>query len=96
MAITNGAPVASIPLRIQTAQSSILIPGKTPPLWVFNSYMHFACVYGKSPVGLPIPAALKKANNPKFDEDFNKRLQELAWKTVTSHPLSGVKAPDAK
>ena len=29
-------------------------------------------------------------------EDFNKRLQELAWKTVISHPLSGVKAPDKK
>jgi len=65
-----------------------------PPLWAFNSYMHFACIYGKSPVGLPIPAVLKKTNNPKFDEDFNKRLQELAWKTVINHPLSGVKAPE--
>jgi hypothetical protein len=63
-----------------------------PPLWTLNSYMHFACIYGKSPVGLPMPAVLKNAKNPKFDEDFNKRLQELAWKTVTSYPLSGVKA----
>jgi hypothetical protein len=67
-----------------------------PPLWTLNSYIHFACIYGKSPVGLPIPAVLKKANNPKFDEDFNKRLQELAWKTVINYPLSGVKAPEAK
>jgi len=67
-----------------------------PPLWTFNSYIHFACIYGKSPVGLPIPAALKQANNPKYDEDFNKRLQELAWKTVIEHPLSGVKDPAAK
>jgi hypothetical protein len=67
-----------------------------PPLWTLNSYIHFACIYGKSPVGLPIPAVLKNANNPKFDEDFNKRLQELAWKTVINYPLSGVKAPDAK
>ena len=67
-----------------------------PVLWVFNSYIHFACIYGKSPVGLPIPARLKQANNPKFDEDFNKRLQELAWKTVINCPLSGVKDPAAK
>jgi hypothetical protein len=64
-----------------------------PPLWVLNSYIHFACIYGVSPVGLPMPARLKQANNPKFDEDFNKRLQELAWKTVIEYPLSGVKAP---
>jgi hypothetical protein len=64
-----------------------------PPLWAFNSYMHFACIYGVSPVGLPIPAVLKNARNPKFDADFNKRLQELAWKTVIDCPLSGVKAP---
>jgi hypothetical protein len=66
-----------------------------PVLWVLNSYIHFACIYGKSPVGMPIPARLKQANNPKFDADFNKRLQELAWKAVIEHPLSGVKAPDA-
>jgi hypothetical protein len=64
----------------------------TPVLWTLNSYIHFATIYGKSPVGLPAPAMLKRANNPKFDEDFNKRLQELAWKTVTEYPLSGVKA----
>jgi hypothetical protein len=67
-----------------------------PPLWVLNSYIHFACIYGKSPVGLPIPAVLTNAKNAKFDEDFNKRLQELAWKTVINYPLSGVKAPATK
>ena len=64
-----------------------------PPLVALNAYLHFATIYGKSPVGLPIPAILKKANNPKWDDNFNKALQELAWKTVTSYPLSGVKAP---
>jgi hypothetical protein len=67
-----------------------------PVLWTLNSYIHFACIYGKSPVGLPIPAALKRANNPKYDDDFNKRLQELAWKTVINYPLSGVKATAEK
>jgi hypothetical protein len=47
-------------------------------------------------VGLPIPAVLKNTTNAKFDEDFNKRLQELAWKTVINYPLSGVKAPAEK
>ena len=39
-----------------------------------------------------LPAILKKANNPKWDDNFNKALQELAWKTVVNYPLSGVKA----
>ncbi len=67
----------------------------TPALVALNAYLHFATLYGRSPVGLPIPAVLKKTNNPKFDEAFNKALQELAWKTVTSYPLSGVPAPEA-
>lgn len=70
----------------------------TPPLVALNVYLHFATIYGRSPIGLPMPAVLKRAqaNNPKWDDNFNKALQELAWKTVTTYPLSGVKAPDAK
>ena len=64
-----------------------------PPLVALNVYLHFATIYGRSPVGLPIPTILKRANNPKWDDNFNKALQELAWKTVTSYPLSGVKSP---
>jgi hypothetical protein len=65
----------------------------TPPLISLNVYLHFATIYGKSPVGLPMPAVLKKANKPQWDDNFNKALQELAWKTVTNYPLSGVKVP---
>ena len=43
-------------------------------------------------VGLPMPATLKRANNPKWDATFNKSLQELAWKTAIDYPFSGVKA----
>jgi hypothetical protein len=68
----------------------------TPPLVTLNAYLHFATIYGRSPVGLPIPAILKKANNPKFDDAFNKALQELAWNTVINYPPSGVKAPAEK
>lgn len=63
-----------------------------PPLVALNAYLHFATIYGRSPVGLPMPTILKKANNPKWDDNFNKALQELAWKTVINYPLSGVKA----
>jgi hypothetical protein len=66
-----------------------------PPLVALNAYLHFATIYGRSPVGLPMPTILKKANNPKWDDNFNKALQELAWKTVTTYPLSGVKASGA-
>jgi hypothetical protein len=40
-----------------------------------------------------MPTILKRANNPKWDESFNKALQEFAWKTVIEYPYSGVKAP---
>jgi hypothetical protein len=40
-----------------------------------------------------VTTPLKRANNPKWDEAFNKALQELAWKTVIQYPYSGVKAP---
>ena len=63
-----------------------------PPLVALNAYLHFATIYGRSPVGLPIPAVLKRANNPKWDDNFNKALQQLAWNTVINYPLSGVKA----
>jgi hypothetical protein len=68
----------------------------TPVLVTLNAYTHYATIYGRSPVGLPMPATLKRANNPKFDEAFNKALQELAWKVVINYPLSGVKAPEKK
>jgi hypothetical protein len=67
-----------------------------PPLITLNAYVHFAAVYGRSPVGLPLPTVLKRANNPKWDEAFNKTLQELAWKTVLDYSeYDGVKAPGA-
>jgi hypothetical protein len=65
----------------------------TAPLVALNVYLHFATIYGRSPVGLPIPSILKRVTNAKWDENFNKALQELAWKTVIAYPYSGVKAP---
>ena len=54
-----------------------------------SSYCHFAVIYQRSPVGLPLPTALAK--NPAWDEKLNHLLQELAWDAVTKHAMSGVK-----
>jgi hypothetical protein len=64
----------------------------TPPLETLNTYMHYAVIYGQSPVGLPMPSLLKKANKDAWDDKFNRTLQELAWETLTNYPNSGVKA----
>jgi hypothetical protein len=64
-----------------------------PPLAVLVTYCHFAAIYGRSPVGLPVPAQLKK--QPQA-EALNRLLQQLAWDAVTAHPLSGVPPTPAK
>ena len=54
---------------------------------LLSAYCHYAVIYRRSPVGLPIP--------PKFSlksEALNRLLQELAWDAVIHHPLSGVKS----
>lgn len=56
------------------------------------TYCHFAVIYGRSPVGLPAPAAIAKL--PEADA-LNRVLQKLAWDAVTQHPLSGIHAPAA-
>lgn len=54
------------------------------------SYVHFAVVYRRSPIGLPMPAVLKRGSHPHWDDKLNRTLQEIAWKAVTDHPLSGL------
>src|SRR5262249_28988347 len=66
------------------------------PLEALNTYLHYAVIYGQSPVGLPTPSLLKKANKEGWDDKFNRSLQEIAWETVTSYPYSGVTAAPAK
>jgi hypothetical protein len=60
---------------------------------VLVTYCHFAAIYQRSPVGLPVPAALKDA--PQAAE-LNALLQELAWEAVTRYPMSGVKTEAGK
>lgn len=61
-----------------------------PPLQVLAAYCHYAVIYRRSPVGLPLPPVLEKAKLPDSDK-LNRLLQELAWDAVSKHPLSGVK-----
>ncbi|MBS0208579.1 MAG: hypothetical protein JSS27_06450 [Planctomycetes bacterium] len=62
-----------------------------PPLQVLVAYVYFSQIYGRSPVGLPVPPALKGVDDAKTAEALNRVLQELAWQAVIEHPLSGVK-----
>ena len=65
----------------------------TAPIKVLASYCHFAVVYKRSPVGLPMPTFLLEATNSDWKNDtLNRLLQELAWDAATHHPLSGVES----
>lgn len=58
-----------------------------PQIRVLSAYCHFAVIYRRSPVGLPVSSQLAKLPEA---EKLNRLLQEIAWKAVTEHPLSGV------
>jgi hypothetical protein len=62
------------------------------PLAILVAYCYYAQIYGQSPVGLPMPSALKSVGDEQTAAKLNHVLQEIAWQAVTSHPLSGVKA----
>lgn len=55
----------------------------TQPIMALAGYCHYAVIYGKSPIGLPIPAILRR--NPAWNEKLNRLLQELAWEAVQKH-----------
>ncbi len=58
-----------------------------PQIRVLSAYCHFAVIYRRSPVGLPVVSQLAKLPEA---EKLNRMLQEIAWKAVTGHPMSGV------
>jgi len=62
----------------------------TPTLKLLSAYCHFAVIYRRSPVGLPLPR--DPENNPSGGVELNRILQELAWDAASQHPLSGVSA----
>ena len=55
------------------------------PVVILVSYCNFACITSRSPVGLDV-------KEPAIDADLHKLLQRIAWDTVSSYSLSGVKA----
>ncbi|HEX3152764.1 MAG TPA: SGNH/GDSL hydrolase family protein [Gemmataceae bacterium] len=63
----------------------------TAPLQVLVAYCNYAVIYRRSPVGLPVPNALKAAKLGDDEEKLNRLLQELAWDAVKQHPLSGIR-----
>ncbi len=68
----------------------------TAVVGVLNAYCHFAVIYGKCPVGLPAPDALKNARLGENADKVNRVLQEAAWGAVCAEPLSGVKEAGGK
>lgn len=62
----------------------------TAPGQVLVAYCHFAVIYRRSPVGLPVPPTLARMGFA--DEKLNRLLQEIAWDAVIHEPLSGVSA----
>lgn len=60
------------------------------PLRVLAAYCHYAVIYKRSPVGLPVPADFVRSKNPEWGADLNRLLQELAWDAVIHHPMSGM------
>lgn len=56
------------------------------PILILTTYCNFACITGRSPVGL-------KVSEKDVSDELNTLLQQIAWETVTAYPLSGVKAP---
>jgi hypothetical protein len=68
-----------------------------PALQVLSGYCHFAVIYRRSPVGLPVPSLLAKDKSlsDADKEKLNRLLQEIAWETVRHHPLTGLTAEAA-
>jgi hypothetical protein len=64
----------------------------TTPLQFLSSYCHFAVIYRRSPVGLPVPRQFKTLATMSEDEQakLNTLLQQIAWETVSRHPMSGI------
>ncbi len=67
-----------------TKQRELFVDAVHPsaPMEALNTYLHFAVLYGRSPVGLPMPTMLKNSKREAWDDNFNRSLQELAWETA--------------
>lgn len=57
-----------------------------PPVMALATYCNFACLYGRSPVGLDDGDRQLDAIHPQL----RRELQQIAWDVVTANPMSGV------
>jgi hypothetical protein len=57
------------------------------PVMALATYCNFACIYGRSPVGIDDG----DRELDKIHPDLRTLLQKIAWEAVTAHPGSGVK-----
>ncbi|MCL4068722.1 hypothetical protein M3484_19325 [Pseudomonas sp. GX19020] len=51
---------------------------------------HYAVIYGRSPVGLPVAVSRADGSRINIDPVAARRMQEIAWDVVTAYPPSGV------
>jgi hypothetical protein len=58
-----------------------------PPLALLVTYCHFAAIYQRSPVGLPVPVEITEYPQA---EELTRLLQQVAWDAVSAYPMSGV------
>ena len=49
---------------------------------ILVSYCNYACITGKSPVGLDV-------REPAISAELHALLQRIAWDTVSTYPMSG-------
>lgn len=70
-------------LTRQTELFSDPIGHPTAPLTVLVAYCHYAAIFQRTPVGLPLPAVLRKAT---LAAELNQVLQEVAWQAVGAKP----------
>lgn len=77
-------------LKVQWDLFSDPLGHPKPPLTVMMACCHYAVIYRRSPLGLPVPKAL--GADGADGAALNRLLQELAWDAVIHHPLSGVTA----
>ncbi len=79
-----------------TDQGDLFVDPAHPsaPLETLNAYLHFAVLYRRSPVGLPMPQLLRKANRDQWDDTFNTTLQEIAWKSASHYSYAGIELPN--
>jgi hypothetical protein len=94
--VTLRTKIANKEMPGLTSQAELFrdpISHPTPPLEALNTYLHYAVIYGRSPVGLPAPELLKKAKKEAWDDEFNRTLQTIAWETASQYPYSGIRLP---